>query len=87
MLPVCPTCTHSTTEYSYVAYGILSIPPLSDNIPSHQQSLSVLRDSQPFVKYILNVSLQKIHQVYTYVCRQICVHVHIHCALHVAVLH
>ncbi|XP_064381889.1 Fanconi anemia group I protein-like isoform X2 [Halichondria panicea] len=37
--------------------------------PNHQQALTVLRESQPFSKYILGVAVQKIHQIHdTGVC-------------------
>ncbi len=35
----------------------------SNQTPNHQQALTVLRESQPFGKYILGVAVQKIHQV------------------------
>ncbi|XP_077992604.1 Fanconi anemia group I protein-like [Glandiceps talaboti] len=35
-----------------------------DDIPSHQESLTVLRENQDFLRLIVNVSLQKIQQIH-----------------------
>ena len=35
----------------------------SDDLPSHQQSLAAVRGNSDFVKYILNVAVQKLTQV------------------------
>ena len=35
----------------------------SDSTPSHQQSLSVLRDNQQFAQHIVSVAVLKVHQV------------------------
>ena len=35
----------------------------SDSSPNHQQSLKILRECRPFLKYIVTAAVQKIHHV------------------------
>ena len=53
---------------------VVVVVVVSDLLPNHQQSMSILRDSQVFTKYVVTVALQKVKQVHWgCVCVCVCV--------------
>ena len=57
---VCQCATHVKWR---TIWSSLYLICYSDSLPSHQQPMSVLRDSPNFVKYVVSAALEKAHQV------------------------
>lgn len=50
---------------AFKVFNQLSVFFFSDTAPSHQQGLTLLRASQPLIKYAINTTLQKLKEVLT----------------------